>query len=153
MDEWLGVDEKVVVEVADSVGATEGLELDLLLGDGVGFLEGTKDGTGEGFLEGVEDGSTGMAASDLSQVQPQLLKPISKFLTYDVVFGVLSAFSAVMKYSVLIPSMKDKYGTLLSTKLLTSMCSFLFLLLPDSESEQSPKSTPHESESGLLQLV
>ena len=46
----------------------------------------------------------------LSQVHPQVLKPIEKSCAYDTVSGSSRTSWMLSKYSVLIPSMNDRCG-------------------------------------------
>ena len=100
-----------------------------------GARDGINEGVAVGPSEGLEDGrlamlgtSVGETTLDLSQEHPQLLNPMSKVLAYVDVLGVLRASLAVTKYSVLIPSMNDKYGVLLLLMLLLMLtCSYFFL--------------------------
>ena len=146
-------------------GAKMGAEVGPLVGEDVvaskGAGDGAKMGTEVGPLEGTEEGFAPVLGVrlgvKLSQVHPQFLNPILKSWTYDCVSGSRRTCSTALKYLVLIPSMKDRYGVLSPMISLTLMClsrACFFLSLPESVSLQgSSKRTPQDCDSGTLQLV
>ena len=140
------VEVEVVVEVEALVGSEEGFQVGEKVGSSV-------DGESDGLSEGSKDKSTSeMVMLVGSQAHPQSLNPMSMALAYFVVSVELKASMVVPKYSVLIPSTNDKYGNETFMKYPISTCSYFFFPLAV-ERSQSPKTTPHEFVSGLLQLV